>query len=147
MKGEFCLLTRTFYKVLGATYGGDGTSTFALPDLRGRVPIGFGQGTGLSNHALGQSGGEETHLLSTNEMPSHNHSAAADNGNGTSATPVGNFPAINNEGIQHYAATGSGAMNAAAIGNTGGGQSHNNMQPYLAINYIISLNGIFPSQS
>ena len=138
---------QALFSLLGTTYGGDGRTTFALPDLRGRVPIGFGQGTGLSSYVIGQSGGEEAHQLSVNEMPSHNHSAAADNGGGTSATPVGNFPAINNEGIQHYGSNNNATMNAAAIGNSGGGQSHNNMQPYLAINFIIALQGIFPTQS
>jgi microcystin-dependent protein len=135
------------FSILGTTYGGDGRTNFALPDLRGRVPVGFGQGSGLSSYVEGQAGGEETHQLSVNEMPSHNHSAGADNGRGTSATPVGNLPAINNEGIQHYGASNNSAMNAAAIGNSGGGQSHNNMQPYLALNYIIALQGVFPSRS
>ena len=138
---------QALFSILGTTYGGNGTTNFALPDLRSRVPVGFGQGSGLTNFVIGQSGGEESHQLSVNEIPSHNHVAAADNSGGTSATPVGNFPAINNEGIQHYGSTSNGAMNASAIGNTGGGQSHNNLQPYLAINYIIALQGVFPARS
>ncbi len=135
------------FNLIGTIYGGDGQITFALPDLRGRVPLhaGSGAGPGLSTYSLGQVGGEEKHQLSTNEMPSHNHSAAADNGSGTSATPVGNLPAINNEGIQHYGSTSNSTMSTAAIENTGGGASHNNLQPYLGINYIIALTGVFPT--
>ena len=135
------------FSILGTTYGGNGTSNFGLPDLRGRVPIGFGQGAGLTSRALGEMGGEEAHTLAVGEIPSHSHPVNVDASAGTSATPVNNLPAVNSEGIQHYGSVASGAMDAGAIGNTGGSQAHNNMQPYLAINYVIALTGIFPARS
>ncbi len=135
------------FSILGTTYGGNGTTNFALPDLRGRVPIGFGQGAGLSNYDQGQIGGEENHTLTTPEMPQHTHSANADTAGGTSDSPSNNVPAVNNEGIQHYGSTVNGTMNSNAIGTTGGSQAHNNLQPYLAMNYIISLEGVYPSRS
>jgi len=135
------------FNLIGTTYGGDGITTFALPDLRGRVPVAMGQGNGLSNYTIGQLGGTENVTLITNQIPAHTHAANASTSNGTSATPSGNFPAVNNEGIQHYAATSNGTMNSAAIGATGGSQPHNNVQPYLCINFIIALSGVFPSRS
>jgi microcystin-dependent protein len=135
------------FSVLGTTYGGDGISNFALPDLRGRVPLGFGAAAGMPAYNLGQSGGETAHKLTVSEMPAHSHAANADTSNGTSDSPVGNVPAVNSEGIMHYGSTVNGQMNTAAIGSTGGGQPHNIMQPYLAINFIISLQGVFPARS
>ena len=135
------------FSILGTTYGGDGKSTFGLPDMRGRVPIGTGQGSGLSNRLLGEMSGEENHTLAVGELPSHNHTAVVDNSGGTSDTPVNNVPAVNSEGIQHYGTAMNGAMNPGAIGNTGGSQGHNNMQPYLGITYLIALVGIFPARS
>ena len=135
------------FSLLGTTYGGDGRVTFALPDLRGRAPIGFGQGPGLNNYILGQVGGEETHTLATPEMPAHSHAVNVDSANGTSDTPVNNVPAVNSEGIQHYGSALNGTMSPGAIGSSGGGLAHNNMQPYLGINFLIALSGIFPSHS
>jgi microcystin-dependent protein len=135
------------FDLLGTIYGGDGVSNFALPDLRGRVPVAMGQGSGLSNYSIGQLGGTENVTLITNQMPAHTHAANASTSNGTSATPSGNFPAVNNEGIQHYAAASNGTMNSAAIGTAGGSQPHNNVQPYLCINFIIALEGVFPTRS
>ena len=133
------------FSILGTFYGGDGRTTFALPNLQGRFPI--GTGSGLSTYVTGQIGGAETHTLTVTEMPTHSHPMVADNGNGTSATPIGNVPAINSEGIQHYGATLDGAMNPGVIGNTGGGQPFSVMPPYVAISYIIALQGVFPSRS
>ena len=138
---------QALFSILGTTYGGDGTTNFALPDLRGRVPIGFGQGTGLSNYIQGAIAGEESHALTTPEMPQHTHTANADTGNGTSDSPSNNVPAVNNEGIQHYGTTVNGTMNSNAIGTAGGNQPHNNLQPYLVLNYIIAVLGVFPSRS
>jgi len=138
---------QALFSILGTTYGGDGRTNFALPDLRGRVPVGAGQGAGLSNYVEGQMAGEENHTLVATEMPQHTHAANVDTGNGTSATPSNNVPAVNNEGIQHYGGIVNGTMNPAAIGTSGGSQPHNNLQPYLALNYIIALQGVFPSRS
>jgi microcystin-dependent protein len=135
------------FSILGTTYGGDGKTTFGLPDLRGRVPIGTGQGAGLTNRLLGEMSGEESHTLAVGELPSHTHPAVVDNSAGTSDTPVNNVPAVNSEGIQHYGTAMNAAMNAGAIGNTGGSQAHNNMQPYLGMTYLIALVGIFPARS
>jgi microcystin-dependent protein len=135
------------FSLLGTQFGGDGISTFALPDLRGRVPISQGQGAGLSSYSVGQRAGEENHTLLSAEMPSHTHVLNASAANGTSATPSGNFPAVDNEGIQHYASTYNGSMSSSAIASTGGSNPHNNMQPYLCVNFIIALTGIFPSRS
>lgn len=133
------------FSLLGTTYGGDGTTTFALPDMRGRMAIGAGQGSGLSNRALGESGGEETHTLTVNELPSHSHSLSADSTVGTSATPKGSYMAKNAAGIPSYGSNPNANMNSGAIGTTGGSQGFNVMQPYLTLHYIIALQGIFPS--
>ncbi len=133
------------FSLLGTMYGGDGVTSFALPDFRGRVPIHAGTGSGLSSYAVGQHGGEETHTLVTNEMPSHNHAANADVSNGTSPSPSNNLPAVNSEGIEHYGSTQNGSMNANAIGATGGSQPHNNIQPYLTVTFCIATAGTYPS--
>lgn len=133
---------QALFALLGTTYGGDGVRTFSLPDLRGRVPLHTGSG-----FALGQVGGEQTHTLSNAEMPPvpHSHNLSAVNGPGTDFLPTGNLPATS--GNQLYVkSTAPTAMNAAAIA-TAGGQPHANMQPYLAVNFSISLTGIFPSRN
>jgi microcystin-dependent protein len=135
------------FSVIGTYYGGNGTTNFALPDLRGRVPIHVGTGAGLSTYSQGQMGGQETHTLLATEMPAHNHTAYASTSGGTSSSPSNNFPAVNSEGIEHYGSSENGTMNANAIGAAGGSQPHNNIQPYLAINFCIAISGIFPSRS
>ncbi|CAN5524278.1 hypothetical protein BH10BAC5_BH10BAC5_27750 [soil metagenome] len=134
------------FSLLGTTYGGNGQTNFALPDLRGRVPMHFGQGPGLQNYSLGQTGGTETETLITSQLPVHNHGVNVNTAIGTSNAPNGNFSAQNAEGINEYSATSNSTMNTGAIGNSGGGQAHNNMQPYLVMNWQIALQGIFPSQ-
>jgi microcystin-dependent protein len=129
------------FSLLGTTYGGNGQTTFALPDLRGRVPIGFGQGPGLQNYVLGQTGGQETHTLISNEMPSHNHGLGANSNDAVDSNPVNNFPAAQGA----YANTANGQMSPTQL--TGGSQPHNNLQPYLVLNYCIALVGIFPSRN
>lgn len=138
---------QALYSVLGTMYGGDGSSTFALPDLRGRVPISMGQAPGLSYYPIGERGGAESIALTTSEMPSHSHSLEASSSSGTSATPVGNYPAVNQEGIQQYGSSGGGTMSTGAIADSGGGASHENRQPFLTINFIIALNGLYPTRS
>jgi microcystin-dependent protein len=141
------------FDLLGTTYGGNGTTTFALPDLRGRVPISAGQGPGLSNRVQGQTGGQESVSLTTGTAPAHNHPFNAAT-NATTTTTVG--PTVLTGGLKvadgaFYTAPNQGgftpvSMNAGAVSQMGGGLPHNNIQPTLAINYIIALFGIFPSQ-
>jgi len=134
---------QSLYSLLGTTYGGDGRTSFALPDLRGRVPIHFGNG-----HALGQRAGEEQHFLSEVELPAHMHPTQCANASGTSKSPVGNFPAVESNGvIAVYATTSNSTLNSAAVTNQGGNQGHENMQPFLAIRFAIALQGLFPSRN
>lgn len=138
----------TLFSLLGTTYGGDGVTTFALPDLRGRVPVHMGQGPGLSNKVIGETGGIETVTLTTQQIPAHSHTAGASAANGSSDSPAGLVPARNAAGVPHY---GSGPPNATlasgALLATGGTQPHENRQPYLGINFIICLDGVFPPQN
>ena len=132
----------TLFTLLGTTYGGDGQETFALPDLRGRIPIHQG-----SEQLLGQPGGSEEITLTVQQIPTHNHAAigAAVTGDQTSAN--GALPA-NSVTITPYLNTPPDAgFNGSAITPTGGSQPHTNLQPYLCLNYIISLFGIFPTQT
>ncbi len=134
------------FSLLGTNYGGDGRTTFALPDLRSRAPLHYGQGLGLSAYSLGQTGGEESHTLTSNEMPSHSHTVQANSGNGTSTTPTSNYWAASSQGNNLYSASADSLMNAGAIANVGG-QAHENRQPLLALNYSIAMQGIYPSRS
>ena len=139
------------FSILGTTYGGNGTTTFALPDLRGRLVLGMGQGTGLSNYVEGQVGGSETVTLTTQQMPAHSHSVAASQ-SGTVTTPKGGVPAQAvavgpTSGPKVFAPTSDGTtMSNTMIGMTGGSLPVTIQQPYLVINYIIALTGIFPSR-
>lgn len=136
------------FSLLGTTYGGDGRTTFALPDLRGRVPVHAGTGPGLPTIRLGQRGGTADVALSTAQMPPHNHAGRAVNSEADAATPEGNVLALATEDVLAYStATPDKSMDANSIANTGGGQSHNNMQPYLGMNYVIALVGLYPSRS
>jgi len=131
----------TLFNLIGTTYGGDGQSTFALPNLQSRLPIHVGTG-----FALGQTGGSETVTLTVSQIPAHTHVPQANSGQGTASNPSGNVWA--ESPLNNYSATApSSAMNAAAIGSAGGSQPHDNMPPFLVVNFIISLFGIFPSQS
>lgn len=134
------------FSLLGTTFGGNGQTTFALPDLRGRWPNSSGQGPGLSSYDLGQVGGVESQTLSVNQMPSHNHTVAANGEDGTSGKVAGKVPAGSGSSI--YAAAPDGTlMNAAMINLTGGSQPFPTLQPYLTLNYCIALEGIFPSRN
>jgi len=135
---------QALYSLLGTTYGGDGRTSFALPDLRSRTPVDFGSAEG--NYTLGQKSGEETHTLTTAELPSHTHLPNSSSATGDLPAPANNVWAL--ASAQPY--TSSAAtdnMNAAAISNTGGGQAHENMAPYLVLNICIALQGIFPSRN
>lgn len=132
---------QALFSILGTTYGGDGRTTFALPDLRGRVPVHIGNGI-----ALGEMGGEESHTLSLNELPPHSHQVSGDSGAGTSPDPGGNVWASVATALQ-YAPGANVAMSGNAIGSQGGSQPHSNMQPFAVCNFCIALQGIFPSRS
>jgi microcystin-dependent protein len=133
------------FDVIGYRYGGDGNTTFALPDLRGRGPIGAGDGPGLTPRAVGDSGGQEAETLSTIQMPSHTHSMAAGAANGTSDDPAGNVLARNAAGIATFGASADVNMDLGALLPAGGSQPHPNMQPFIAVSYIIALTGETPS--
>lgn len=141
------------FSILGTIYGGDGRTTFGLPDLRGRVAMHPGNGPGLTPRRLGERGGSETNILTQNQMPSHTHVATAHcvDGTGNANTAEGNLWSadLGNQSATYSNAAQNGNMKADAISvaNTGNGQSVNNMQPYLAVNYIIALVGTFPSRS
>jgi microcystin-dependent protein len=147
------------FSLLGNTYGGDGRSTFALPDLRGRVAVGPRTGPGLSTYREGNQGGSQTNTLNTSQLPSHSHTASgvirASSAKATSKDPAGNYfaSAIRVDGrneieVFSYTSSKNVDMNADAInvtvGTTGSSTEFNNLQPFLAINYIICLNGIYP---
>lgn len=132
---------QALFSILGTTYGGDGRVNFALPDLRGRAPYHVGQGM-----TEGERAGEEAHTLTISEMPTHNHIARGSTAPGILISPADNTWAVTTQNPYAPAAPNS-AMDPSTIGNTGGSQAHNNMQPYSVINFIIALQGIFPSQN
>ncbi len=136
------------FNLIGTTYGGDGQQTFNLPNLQGRVPINMGQSSGTSNYVIGEAAGVETVTLTTQQIPAHNHVPLANSGTGTTNNPANNVWAAQPAYLQ-YNAAGSEDTNlrANAIQLTGGSQPHDNMIPYVAVNYIISLYGVYPSQN
>ena len=135
------------FSILGTTYGGDGRTTFALPNLQGIVAMGAGQGPGLTNRNLGETGGSETVTLTTQQIPPHNHPANCNAGNGNQLSPVGNFLAQDVGVSMEYGNAGPSQMAAGAVGNVAGDQPHNNLQPFQVLNYCIALQGIFPPRS
>jgi microcystin-dependent protein len=137
---------QALFALLGTIYGGDGQSTFALPNLMGRVPIHWGQGIGLSDYPIGTVGGVESVTLSQQEMPNHGHALLANSQGGTAGAPAANsFLAASTARDRIYAATNDNT--ALALGLAGGSQPHENRQPFLAITFIIALQGIFPSRN
>jgi microcystin-dependent protein len=132
------------FSLLGTTYGGNGLSTFALPDLQGNVAVSSGQGPGLSSYVLGEVDGSSGVTLLTSQIPLHSHNVVGQSAAANSDTPSGRFPALTPRNCYDVAA--DGFMSPDAVISDGGGQPHNNMQPYCVINYIIALNGIFPSR-
>lgn len=127
------------FQLIGTTYGGDGQSTFALPDLRGRLPL--HQGSGF---VLAETGGAEQITLTVNQIPAHSHPLLGSTGTATSRHPTGRLPAAGRRRLYRASGT-SQSLSPQAITSTGGSQPHNNFQPYLCVNYIISMFGIFPS--
>jgi microcystin-dependent protein len=134
----------TLFTLIGTTYGGDGQETFGIPNLNGRVPIHQGTGKG-STYVMGESAGTESVTLTVQQLPIHNHAFLADGAQGNQVTPSGNFPANSFNVTPYINQPTDGNMQPVTI--TGGSQPHENMQPYLCINYIISLFGIFPQQN
>lgn len=135
------------FTLIGTTYGGDGQETFALPDLRGRIPVKAGSLTGRT-FVLGESGGVDSVTLTVNQIPLHNHPPVANTGKGDSPSPAGRTWARPNSGPAYASgATPNVPMSATMIQPAGGSQPHDNMMPYLPINFIISLYGIFPQQT
>jgi microcystin-dependent protein len=141
------------FSLLGTVYGGDGKSTFALPDMQGNAPMQPGQGQGLSLRDLGEMSGVESITLLQTEMPVHTHAAMAQgtDDSGNSTTPVNNLwaklgGARGGGGTFLYHTAPSGTMSLQAVGPSGGGLPHNNMQPYLTLNFCIALQGIFPQR-
>jgi len=132
---------QALYSLLGTTYGGDGRTTFALPDMRGRTPIHVASG-----HPLGQRSGNETDTLTTNELPQHTHSLQASSNNANSNDPSGNLWGAQDRGTK-FGSQINATMNSASLSRVGGSQAHNNMQPFLTLNFAIALQGLFPSRN
>lgn len=139
------------FALIGTTYGGDGQTTFALPDLRGRVVIHQGTSFSGSTYVIGQMAGEETVTLTAEQMPAHNHNAIAATSFANTVSPSAAYWAPRPRTFLFSTPSANGsdivAMNAGALASTGGGQPHNNLKPYLALNYVIWLEGIFPTQN
>jgi microcystin-dependent protein len=137
------------FSLLGTTYGGDGKSNFALPDLQGRAPMHPGQGPGLSLHDLGETGGSETVTLLESEIPAHAHTWQASNAEGIAQSPVANLLAGGVGGISMYAPPGTPLTQLidTALAPAGGDQPHNNMQPYLTFYFCIAMQGVYPPRT
>lgn len=138
------------FSLLGTTYGGDGRTTFALPNMQGNAALHPGQGPGLSQYFLGQTGGSETVTLLQSEIPSHTHTMRANDSDGTSPTPAANVssaPGADRDIFWYKGGPPNATMNPNAAGVSGGNQPHNNMMPYLTLNYCIALQGVYPPRS
>lgn len=135
---------QALFSLLGTTYGGNGITTFALPNLQGRTPMHMGNG-----HTLGQQGGEQSHTLSISELPVHIHQAQATSAVATTSAPDNTVMLAQSQGSSLYAPADANAQALApnAIANVGGSQPHQNMQPFLTLNFCIALQGIFPSRN
>ncbi len=137
---------QSLYALLGTTYGGDGRTTFALPELRGRVPIHVGSAGGAS-HPLGSRGGEERHPLSIGEMPSHDHAVRGSSDAASIPVPSGGVLADSAPEEVYHAPSSPVSLRAGTVANIGGGQGHENMQSYLVLNFVIAIVGTFPSRN
>jgi microcystin-dependent protein len=135
---------QALFSLLGTMYGGDGRTNFALPDFRGRTPVHVGTSDTGTNFAQGQRAGSENHTLNSTEMPQHTHNHLVSSAAG--AVVIANNNAFGNSAVNLYA-TQNGGATMSPLGNTGGNQSHSNMQPYSVINFCIATQGIFPSRT
>ena len=139
------------FSILGTTFGGNGQTTFALPDLRGRAPVGVGQGPGLSDIQLGQMAGQENVTLLSSNMPAHNHLINCDNSGQSSASPSGLIPGVGGDRttpVTMYSSNPANAtMNAQMVASAGNGIPFGIRDPFLGINFIIALEGVFPSRN
>ncbi|HVK27140.1 MAG TPA: tail fiber protein [Nocardioides sp.] len=135
------------FSLLGTTYGGDGKSTFALPDLQGSAPMHPGQGPGLSLHDLGEQGGSDTVTLLQSEIPAHTHTLRASNEPADTSAPGPASIHATSTGGTLYQATADTTLSPAALAPAGGSAPHNNMQPYLTLHFCIALQGVFPPRS
>lgn len=135
------------FSLLGTIYGGDGRTTFGLPDLRGRVPIHMGNGPGLSPRTIGSKSGSETVTLTAANLPAHTHGLAGSAEAADSGNPKQRVPATTAEAIYGPAGDPTAPMSPNALGQTGGGQSHTNVQPFQCLNFIIALYGVYPSRN
>lgn len=140
-------INSALYALLGTTYGGDGMTTFGLPDLRGRVPVGQGQGPGLSNRVIGQLAGTEAVTLAANQLPQHTHAPRAVPSSATQTSPANGTWAVTGGPPAYSSGSPGAAMSSSAIGSAGGGQPHENMIPFLGLSFIIATEGIFPSRN
>ena len=135
------------FSLLGTTYGGDGRTTFGLPDLRGRLPVHAGTGPGLTQRRWGNKAGAENVTVTVGQLPVHTHTPQATNIPGSGSDPAGAVPAGATGGSYYTAEEPTQEMNAGAVSSTGGGQPHTNVMPFLCVNFIIALQGLFPSQT
>ena len=141
-------LNSALFSILGTTYGGDGKKTFGLPDLRGRAPIHFGQGPGLTNRKLGEKSGAEKVTLEVKQMPKHSHALRCSDERGDSPDPANRFPAKTRaEPKDQYKNDSDATMNSSIVDGTGGSEAHPNMQPYTTVNFCIALQGLYPSRN
>ena len=137
---------QSLYAILGTTYGGDGRTSFALPEMRGRAMMHAGNGAGLTPRSIGNKSGLEMVTLTTPQLPSHTHNLRAENTGGDSVLP--NDRVVSKAGrLRAYGTAANANMDANSLTTSGGGQGHNNMQPYTALNCIIALQGVFPSRN
>ncbi len=150
--GQFMAISQNdaLFSIIGTMYGGDGHTTFALPDLRGRMPIHFGDGPGLTPRQIGQRAGTETAFLDVTQIPSHNHVLTCNSGEGDQQNPSNNYFAsgkIESLDTTLYEDTATTTLSQQAVTAAGAGQAHTNMPPFIAINYCIALYGVYPPRS
>ncbi|WP_339717715.1 phage tail protein [Cyclobacterium amurskyense] len=147
---------QSLFSIIGNMYGGDGRTTFALPDLRGRMPVGIGNGQGLSTKKIGEKGGQEATKLEEKNMPAHSHTLNSSSEAATSSNPKDNFPALSHVkvnrfkppyAVETFAGTSNSNMNDKTIGLSGQNEPFDQMPPYLGINFIICIQGYYPARS
>ena len=135
------------FSLLGTNFGGDGRTSFGLPDMRGRAPLHHGTGPGLSSRGLGSKAGQDSVALTTDQIPPHTHPLKASSDNATATTPGGNLPATVVPGLNVFGDTANADGEATQVTESGGNEPHNNLQPYLTLNFVIALTGVFPSRN